>query len=122
MRAMTSEGQASGFNSFNFANSMREYMIAARERGEFGSHIGEFGGHAAFRRQRRKTSRFVHGIAELAAHEPPNSKGRVAKEGSKRDGPVSFAEQGRSAMRAAPEALAHRRRLCADRFPLNSDG
>ena len=29
-----------------------------RERGELGSHIGEFGRHAAFKRQHRKTSWF----------------------------------------------------------------
>ena len=51
-----------------------------------------------------------------------NSERHVAEEGSKSDGSVSFAGQGRSAMRAAPEALAHRHRLCADHFRLNSSG
>ncbi len=99
------------------------HLSKRRERGEFGGDVGEFGRYAAFKRQRRKTSRFTRDFtAALAVREPTNSKRHVAEEGSKGDRSVSFARQGRSAMCAAPEALAHRRRLRADDFRLNSSG
>jgi hypothetical protein len=70
------------------------------------------GRYAAFKRNRRKTSRFTRDFtAALAVRESTNSKRHAAEEGSKGDGSVSPAGQGRSAMCAAPEALAHRRRL-----------
>ncbi len=93
-----------------------------RERAEFGGDIGKLGRYAAFKRQRGETSRLLRDFTALAAREPTNSKRHVAEEGAKRDGSVSFARQGRSAMRAAPEALAHSRRLCTDHFRLNSSG
>jgi hypothetical protein len=93
-----------------------------RERAEFGDNIGKLERYAAFKRQRRETSRLLRDFTALAAREPTSSKRRVAEEGAKRDGSVSFARQGRSAMRAAPETLAHRRRLCANHFALNSGG
>ena len=93
-----------------------------RERGELGSHIGEFGRHAAFKRQHRKTSWFLGEFTALAADEPTNSKRHVAEEGSKRDGSISLAGQGQLAMRTVFETLAHCRRLRANHFGLDRRG
>ena len=54
-----------------------------RQCGKLGGDIGELWGHAAFKRQRRKASRFIRFFAALAARNPTNSKRHVAEERSK---------------------------------------
>ncbi len=93
-----------------------------RKRGELGGHIGEFGRHASFKRQRRKAARFLRDVTTLATDKPPHPKRHMAEQRPKGHLPVSLARKHRPGIRAATKSLPHRRRLRADHLGLDSRG
>ena len=93
-----------------------------RKRGELGGHIGEFGRHASFKRQRRKAAQFLRDVTTLAMVKPPHPKRHMAEQRPKGHLPVSLARKHRPAIRAAMKSLPHRRRLRADHLRLDSHG
>jgi len=76
-----------------------------RKRGELGGHIGEFGRHASFKRQRRKAARFLRDVTTLATDKPPHPKRHMAEQRPKGHLPVSLARKHRPGIRAATKSL-----------------